>query len=130
MNTIFNWHDRQCDHHAELFLHVCLPIVTWHAGLSLGEYCALVFAGVLSFEDGLKVVKARGESMAAAATVGELITSPTLELVKPCCVSGLVACQGLLCIRGRCLSGHVVYQGLLLVRPCCVSGLIAGFWPA
>lgn len=27
------------------------------AGLSLGEYCALVFAGVLSFEDGLRVVK-------------------------------------------------------------------------
>ncbi len=25
------------------------------AGLSLGEYCALVFAGALSFEDGLKV---------------------------------------------------------------------------
>ena len=26
------------------------------AGLSLGEYCALVFAGALSFEDGLKVI--------------------------------------------------------------------------
>ena len=25
------------------------------AGLSLGEYCSLVFAGALSFEDGLKV---------------------------------------------------------------------------
>ena len=25
------------------------------AGLSLGEYCALVFAGAISFEDGLKV---------------------------------------------------------------------------
>ena len=25
------------------------------AGLSLGEYCALAFAGALSFEDGLKV---------------------------------------------------------------------------
>lgn len=25
------------------------------AGLSLGEYCALVFAGALSFEDGLRV---------------------------------------------------------------------------
>ena len=25
------------------------------AGLSLGEYCALVFAGALSFKDGLKV---------------------------------------------------------------------------
>lgn len=37
------------------------------AGLSLGEYTALVFAGALTFEDGLKVVKARGEAMQAAA---------------------------------------------------------------
>jgi [acyl-carrier-protein] S-malonyltransferase len=37
------------------------------AGLSLGEYTALVFAGVMSFEDGLRVVKARGEAMQAAA---------------------------------------------------------------
>jgi [acyl-carrier-protein] S-malonyltransferase len=40
------------------------------AGLSLGEYTALVFAGALSFEDGLKIVKVRAESMAAAAGVG------------------------------------------------------------
>ncbi|KAG1664705.1 hypothetical protein FOA52_006680 [Chlamydomonas sp. UWO 241] len=39
------------------------------AGLSLGEYAALVFAGVLSFEDGLKVVAVRSTSMAAAAAV-------------------------------------------------------------
>jgi [acyl-carrier-protein] S-malonyltransferase len=37
------------------------------AGLSLGEYTALVFAGALSFEDGLRVVKRRGEAMQAAA---------------------------------------------------------------
>jgi [acyl-carrier-protein] S-malonyltransferase len=37
------------------------------AGLSLGEYTALVFAGALSFEDGLKVVQRRGEAMQAAA---------------------------------------------------------------
>ena len=37
------------------------------AGLSLGEYTALVFAGALSFDDGLKVVKARGEAMQIAA---------------------------------------------------------------
>src|SRR3954468_20162571 len=37
------------------------------AGLSLGEYTALVFAGAMSFADGLKVVKARGEAMQAAA---------------------------------------------------------------
>lgn len=37
------------------------------AGLSLGEYTALVFAGAMSFEDGLRVVKTRGEAMQAAA---------------------------------------------------------------
>ena len=37
------------------------------AGLSLGEYTALVFAGALSFEDGLRVVRRRGEAMQAAA---------------------------------------------------------------
>lgn len=37
------------------------------AGLSLGEYTALTFAGALTFEDGLKLVKVRGESMQAAA---------------------------------------------------------------
>ncbi|HJZ54987.1 MAG TPA: ACP S-malonyltransferase [Gemmataceae bacterium] len=37
------------------------------AGLSLGEYTALVFAGALSFADGLEVVQARGQAMQAAA---------------------------------------------------------------
>lgn len=36
-------------------------------GLSLGEYTALAFAGVVSFEDGLRLVKARAEAMQAAA---------------------------------------------------------------
>jgi [acyl-carrier-protein] S-malonyltransferase len=37
------------------------------AGLSLGEYTALVFAGALDFETGLKIVRRRGEAMQAAA---------------------------------------------------------------
>ena len=37
------------------------------AGLSLGEYTALAFAGVFSFEEGLKLVRRRGEAMQAAA---------------------------------------------------------------
>ena len=37
------------------------------AGLSLGEYTALVFAGVLGFEEGLELVKVRGEAMQSAA---------------------------------------------------------------
>ena len=37
------------------------------AGLSLGEYTALVFAGSLDFESGLRVVQRRGQAMQAAA---------------------------------------------------------------
>lgn len=37
------------------------------AGLSLGEYSALWLAGALSFEDGLRLVRLRGEAMQAAA---------------------------------------------------------------
>ncbi len=37
------------------------------AGLSLGEYTALVFAGAMDFETGLKVVRKRGQAMQAAA---------------------------------------------------------------
>src|SRR3954470_17143964 len=37
------------------------------AGLSLGEYTALVFAGALDFETGLRVVRCRGQAMQEAA---------------------------------------------------------------
>ncbi len=37
------------------------------AGLSLGEYTALVFAGVMDFDDGLRVVQTRGSAMQDAA---------------------------------------------------------------
>lgn len=36
-------------------------------GLSLGEYSALCFSGALSFADGVKITKARGEAMQAAS---------------------------------------------------------------
>jgi len=36
-------------------------------GLSLGEYSALCFAGALSFADGVKITKVRGEAMQAAS---------------------------------------------------------------
>lgn len=37
------------------------------AGLSLGEYTALVFAGAIDFETGLRVVQRRGQAMQAAS---------------------------------------------------------------
>jgi [acyl-carrier-protein] S-malonyltransferase len=43
-----------------------LPDETALAGLSLGEYSALIAGGGISLEDGLKLVAARGKAMAAA----------------------------------------------------------------
>ena len=40
-------------------------------GLSLGEYSALCFSGALSFADGVKITKARGEAMQAASDAVE-----------------------------------------------------------
>jgi [acyl-carrier-protein] S-malonyltransferase len=45
------------------------PDVT--AGLSLGEYTALYAAGVMSFQDGLRLVQKRGRAMQAAADANE-----------------------------------------------------------
>ncbi len=51
------------------------------AGLSLGEYTALVFAGVFDFETGLKLVQERGRAMqlAADATPSGMVSVLGLE---------------------------------------------------
>jgi [acyl-carrier-protein] S-malonyltransferase len=51
------------------------------AGLSLGEYTALVFAGAMEFEDGLRLVAVRGEAMqeAADATPSGMVSLLGLE---------------------------------------------------
>lgn len=40
------------------------------AGLSLGEYTALIYSGMISFEDGVRIVKRRGEIMQENTPVG------------------------------------------------------------
>jgi len=92
------------------------------AGLSLGEYAALVFAGILSYEDAFKVVKARAEGMSAAAAVGthgmlsivglddaklEKIVSDALQKVKTGGGGGDVVCEitNFLFPQGRVVSG-------------------------
>jgi [acyl-carrier-protein] S-malonyltransferase len=59
------------------------------AGLSLGEYTALVFAEALSFRDGLRVVRQRGEAMQAAsnANAGGMVAvlGPDESAVRELC---------------------------------------------
>src|SRR5690349_6248684 len=54
------------------------------AGLSLGEYTALVFAGVMSFEDGLRVVQERGRAMqdASGAVPSGMVSILSLDADK------------------------------------------------
>jgi [acyl-carrier-protein] S-malonyltransferase len=83
------------------------------AGLSLGEYTALVFAGALSFADGLRVVQRRGEAMQAAsdATPGGMVSVLLLELpqVEDLCKqargAGLIEVANILCPGNTAVSG-------------------------
>ncbi len=53
------------------------------AGLSLGEYTALVFAGAMDFEAGLKVVARRGQAMQAASLATPSGMASVLGLDEP-----------------------------------------------
>ena len=83
------------------------------AGLSLGEYTALVFAGAISFREALRVVKARGEAMQAAAlaTPSGMIAVLGLEpsevevLVAVARPVGTIEIANLLCPGNTVVSG-------------------------
>eukprot|EP00045_Choanoeca_perplexa_P005496 m.46463 g.46463 ORF g.46463 m.46463 type:complete len:345 (+) comp13154_c0_seq4:120-1154(+) len=65
------------------------------AGLSLGEYTALVYAGAMSFEDALKVVQVRAEGMQAAgeATKGTMLSIVGVEdsVIRQACEQAAAA---------------------------------------
>lgn len=83
------------------------------AGLSLGEYTALVFAGAMSFEDGLRVVKRRGEAMqsAADATPSGMVSILLLEreVVERICEEA--SAHGSIRIANYLCPGNLVVSG-------------------
>ncbi len=84
------------------------------AGLSLGEFTALTFAGALTFQEGLRLVRRRGEAMQAAAdrTPGGMVSVLTLDQskVEELCLTArqndVLQIANYLCPGNYAVSGH------------------------
>ena len=83
------------------------------AGLSLGEYTALVFSGAMSFEDGLKVVQRRGQAMQAAAdaTPSGMVSVLLMERDQVQGVCDEAAAHGSIQIANYLCPGNIVISG-------------------
>lgn len=85
------------------------------AGLSLGEYTALTFAGAMDFRTGLELVQKRGAAMQAAADrqAGTMVSILLLdqakveELVAVSAPAGLVRIANFLCPGNFVVSGEL-----------------------
>jgi [acyl-carrier-protein] S-malonyltransferase len=85
------------------------------AGLSLGEYTAMVFAGVMSFEEGLLVVQRRGAAMqeAADASPGGMVSILGLEQIEVEALCEAVRDGETLKIANLLCPGNIVISGSL-----------------
>lgn len=85
------------------------------AGLSLGEYTAMVFAGVMDFEDGLTLVQRRGAAMqeAADATPSGMVSILGLERVEIESLCEKARNGDILKIANYLCPGNIVISGTL-----------------
>jgi [acyl-carrier-protein] S-malonyltransferase len=85
------------------------------AGLSLGEYTALVFAGALGFDDAVRIVAERGRAMqdCADASAGGMVA--VLGLEREAVAALCTACRGdgILQVANVLCPGNIVVSGSL-----------------
>jgi [acyl-carrier-protein] S-malonyltransferase len=83
------------------------------AGLSLGEYTAMVFAGVMEFDDGVMLVQKRGAAMqeAADATPSGMVSVLGLELVEVQALCDKARQGEILEIANHLSPGNIVISG-------------------
>ena len=83
------------------------------AGHSLGEFSALVAAGAMAFEDGLRLVSARAQAMQKAcelrpSTMAAVLALPDEKVEEICeSVDGVVVCANYNCPGQLVISGEV-----------------------
>jgi [acyl-carrier-protein] S-malonyltransferase len=87
------------------------------AGLSLGEYTALTFAGALPFADGLKVVRERGRAMQAAAVATPSgmasVIGPDVAAVEAVCAAARAETGSVIRVANLLCPGNTVISGTL-----------------
>lgn len=90
------------------------------AGLSLGEYTALVFAGAMSFDEGLRVVQRRGEAMqqAADANPSGMVSALVLNDEQVAKVRDDASAAGQVWIANYLCPGNTVLSG---DKPACAK---------
>jgi len=83
------------------------------AGLSLGEYTAMVFAGVMEFEDALRVVQVRGQAMQSASDAfpSGMLSIIGMELEKIEAVCDEARGDGILQVANLLCPGNIVISG-------------------
>jgi [acyl-carrier-protein] S-malonyltransferase len=83
------------------------------AGLSLGEYTAMVFAGVMEFEDGLMLVQRRGAAMqeASDATPSGMVSILGLERAQVEALCDRARGEEILEIANLLCPGNIVVSG-------------------
>ena len=101
-----------------IFLHSvvmakCLPEFTpdMVAGHSLGEFSALVAAGALDFEEGLKLVAIRAHAMQKACEVTPGVMAAVLGLATEKIEEICAACEGVVVPANYNYEGQVVISG-------------------
>ncbi len=85
------------------------------AGLSLGEYTALVFAGALSFEDAVRLVDVRGRAMQECAEErsGGMVAVLGLDRARVAALCDEARGDGVLAVANVLCPGNVVASGSL-----------------
>ncbi len=85
------------------------------AGLSLGEYTALVFAGALGFDDAVRVVAERGRAMqdCAEASPGGMVAVLGLEREAVAALCDACRGDGILQVANVLCPGNIVVSGSL-----------------